>query len=383
MRIAIVRTDTSILEPENYNCQELGLAKALVRRGHSVDVFLNGPEREVDIQFAADGCRFVRLVTSPATQLPFIQQGLNLTKINRVCDGRYDFVQINESNEIESCLLSSRLYRINIPNAIYQGMYVDLTGRIQKVWQCVFRYLALPRLRKTTGIVFAKTDAANRFITRKGFSRVVTLPVGLDNASLELGTSVNWREELEIPSDSKVVLYVGKLEPRRNTRLMLSLVERMKSESAFFVFAGEGVDFVSAKEIAAKSNLTNVRFLGNVPQRKMKSLYEEAYCLMLASDYEIYGMVILEAMFFGVPVVTSRTAGAEQIISHNVDGVIVDGIDVDLWHDALVELLQDQEWRSQMAKHARKKIASDYTWDRIAERYESCVDALCTGRMSL
>ena len=157
----------------------------------------------------------------------------------------------------------------------------------------------------------------------------------------------------------------------------------MKSESAFFVFAGEGVDFVSAKEIAARSNLTNVRFLGNVPQRKMKSLYEEAYCLMLASDYEIYGMVILEAMYFGVPVVTSRTAGAEQIISHNVDGVIVDAFAVSLWHDALVELLQNQEWRSQMAKQARKKIASDYTWDRIAERYESCVDALCTGRMSL
>jgi glycosyltransferase involved in cell wall biosynthesis len=234
-------------------------------------------------------------------------------------------------------------------------------------------------LRKTTGLVFAKTDAANRFITRKGFSRVVTLPVGLDNESLELGTSVNWREELGIPSDSKIILYVGKLEPRRNTRLMLSLVERMKSESAFFVFAGEGVDFVSAKEIAAQSNLTNVRFLGNVPQRKMKSLYEEAYCLMLASDYEIYGMVILEAMYFGVPVVTSRTAGAEQIISHNVDGVIVDGIDVALWHETLTKFLQEQDRRAQMAKHAQDKIASEYTWDQIAKRYESHVDVLSAG----
>lgn len=377
MRIAIVRTDTSVLDLESYNCQELGLAKALARRGHQVDVYLNGPEYEIEIGSEGDPLRCVKLSRSPSMRIPLIQQSVNLRKIRQVCSGKYDFVQINESNEIESYILSAKLYRRRIPNAIYQGMYRDLTGRIQKLLQFVFRCWALPRMRKTVDLVFAKTDSADRFIRSKGFSQVVTLPVGLDNQIFDSVSSANWRDELEISRTSKIVLYVGKLEPRRNTWLMMSLAEKMQGSDVVFVFAGTGVDFELVKKHAANSNLTNVRFLGSVPQRKMRSLYEEAYCLMLASDYEIYGMVILEAMYLGVPVVTTRTAGAEQIIMHNEDGIVLDGVDEDVWMEALTSLIDDQERRSRLANKARAKIVDAYTWDNIAERYELIISSIC------
>jgi glycosyltransferase involved in cell wall biosynthesis len=297
--------------------------------------------------------------------------------MREVCGGRYDVVQINESNEIESYLLSSKLDRLHVPHVIYQGMYNDLSGRVQRAWQWVFARFALPKLRKSTGLVFAKTESANRFVRSKGFPRVETLPVGLDYLTLDRGDYENWRDLLAIPRNAKIVLYVGKLEPRRNTWLMMSLAEKMQDSPVFFVFAGTGVDFESAKAYATNHRLSNVRFLGCVPQRKMKSLYEEAYCLVLASDYEIYGMVILEAMYYGVPVVATRNAGSEQIISDNEDGIVLDGVDEGLWMEALTSLISDQERRSRLANKARAKIVDAYTWDNIAERYELIISSIC------
>jgi glycosyltransferase involved in cell wall biosynthesis len=340
---------------------------------------LNGPFYETTIDSERENCRPISVTRSPALRLPLIQQGINRRKLKQVINGAYDLVQINESNEIESLLLSKALKRKGVPTIIYQGMYEELSGRIQKIWQRCFRTYALPTLRKNTKIVLAKTDTANRFMRTKGFSRVVTLPVGLDHRMLDQGHSVNWRDELEIPSGAGVVLYVGKLEQRRNTWLMMRLAEAFSGGPLYFVFAGEGEDYGLAKEYAQKRDLQNIRFLGTVSQQYMRSLYQSATCLILASTYEIYGMVILEAMYYGVPVIASRTAGSEQIIHEGVDGVIVDGFELTNWVDALRQLVSDDEKRESIATLAMERIANELTWDSVASRYEIIVNELTNG----
>ena len=90
---------------------------------------------------------------------------------------------------------------------------------------------------------------------------------------------------------------------------------------------------------------------------------------MLASDYEIYGMVILEAMYFGTPVISTLTAGAEVLITSGEDGMIIPNKKADTWSHVIAELCNDTTKLTAMSSRASKKITDELVWDKASERF--------------
>lgn len=95
--------------------------------------------------------------------------------------------------------------------------------------------------------------------------------------------------------------------------------------------------------------------LGKLRQEELPALYKASDLFLLASDYEIYGMVILEAMYFGTPVISTLTAGAEVLITSGEDGMIIPNKKADTWSHVIAELCNDTTKLTAMSSRASKK----------------------------
>ena len=100
-----------------------------------------------------------------------------------------------------------------------------------------------------------------------------------------------------------------------------------------------------------------VHLIGTISQKHLPALYRAAHVFLLPSTYEIYGMVMLEAMYFGVPVISTASAGAKVIIQQDVTGYILDTFDTSLWAEKIVDINEKvQKAWGQMPGNIFKRI---------------------------
>jgi len=242
--------------------------------------------------------------------------------------------------------------------------------------------LLLHNFIKKVSMALTKTKVAADFLSSKGFSNVCVMPVGLDKKAFSHSESNLNNNELRdvynIPADHKVILYIGNFEKRRNINFLLEVAKQSENLPVTFLFIGEGELFAHAQQTVIDENLINVRLPGRLPQKKLAAIYQTADLFLLASDYEIYGMVVLEAMFYGVPVISNNTAGPASIIDSDINGVIIEELAITKWCSVIKNLLSDTNKLNIMKQKAKNKIEQDLTWEKISQKYlEEVIIKLC------
>jgi glycosyltransferase involved in cell wall biosynthesis len=108
----------------------------------------------------------------------------------------------------------------------------------------------------------------------------------------------------------------------------------------------------------------------------LPDLYRTADLFLLPSDSEIVGMVLLESLYFKLPVATTSTAGALDIISPE-HGFIFNGLDLQHWTDALLRFLANNTHRA--FRQAMRAFAFDRDWDSLAGRYIDFYQQVCSA----
>jgi glycosyltransferase involved in cell wall biosynthesis len=372
MKIAIVRPDCTVLSREYYNSQELGLAVNLAKLGVSVDVYYAGNVAKVTREILTkETDAQVTLIQLPFVNIPLIGQGFYPGLINELKISNYDLIQVNEYNDLINYVAIRYASRNNIPAIIYQGMYKNLSGRFNRIYTWLHDRFLLPKVLHSATRAYGKTDRAIAFLISKGFIDCDVLPVGLDTSPFLIEhTSTRFsRDILSIPENHRILIYIGNFETRRNIEFLLALAESLKSAKITFIFVGAG-EIYSAAEISVKTNnLINVRLLNRIPQNQLSQIYNLADIFLLASDYEIYGMVLIEAMYHGVTVVSTRTAGSESLVRNNIDGLIVENLDIQTWKSEIVALCGNTERLVGFKRHAKQKINNSLLWRHIAQHY--------------
>ncbi len=373
-KIAIVRPDGNVIPKGFYNSQELGLAKELSALNVDVDVYYAGNVNKItSSQVDSAGPGKINLVELPYYIIPFIQQAQFPSLIKELKKSKYDFIQVNEYNDIICSQVVNYAHKNNIPTAVYQGMYKNMSGRINHLYTYLHDMLLLPNFIKKTSTALTKTKVAANFLTSKGFNDVSVMPVGLDtNAFSQPEGNINNNEInalYNIPADHKVILYIGNFEQRRNINFLLDIAKLCAKQAITFLFIGEGELLVHAKQRVHDENMCNIRLPGRLPQKQLANVYQSSDLFLLASDYEIYGMVVLEAMYYGVPVISNNTAGPASIIDSEVNGLIIDELDKENWCSEIQSLLTNTDKLNMMKKNAKNKIEQELTWKRIAQKY--------------
>lgn len=359
--LVIVRTSGSILDLKTYNCQELGLARALSRKGWKVSLILAGRESS-SFKFG-DVSVFCCKLYAMNQQLAYFEGISDLLK--RLSP---TIIQIHEIGLLMSWVVACWSKKNDVPCVLIQGNYRTTQKPILKQFECLFNWTFGKSILKKIKAVGYKTQMAQCYVRK--FSCIKSFPtyIGLDESKLQSEQIRDWKKELNI-ENKHVLLYVGNFESRRNPIFLLKVLQNLPS-SVCLLMAGDGNQFMETTEYVKKWDLSDRCFLlGKLRQDELASLYKNADLFLLASNYEIYGMVILEAMYFGVPVISTLTAGSESIIENGKNGIIIKELDEIIWGRQIQEILQSPELLTKMKKSAIEKINNKLLWDKAVDRF--------------
>lgn len=177
------------------------------------------------------------------------------------------------------------------------------------------------------------------------------------------------------------VLFVGRPEKRKGLRYLVRAfvgVQRALPDTRLIV-VGAG-DFRRYERAVRHARLHDVVFRSNVPFNELPRYHHSAHVFCApATGYESQGLVLLEAMAAGLPIVASNIDGYAGVLTHDVEGLLVRPEDAQALADTLVELLRDPERRAIMAARGSER-APQYAWDRVSRRILSYYERLIYER---
>jgi len=211
----------------------------------------------------------------------------------------------------------------------------------------------------------AVSGAAMHFINRYFPGDYRIIPNGVD---LERFTSAQPYEELR--DGTLNILFVGRFEERKGLIHLLKAYHRLRKRKvdARLLIIGDGPKRREYRRFVGLRGIRDVEWLGRVSDDEKVRYFASAdiFCAPNTGQ-ESFGIVLLEAMAAGVPIVASDIHGFKRVVERNVQGLLVEPKNHRALAAALYALARDPDLRHQMGDAGREK-APDYSWDRVTER---------------
>lgn len=229
----------------------------------------------------------------------------------------------------------------------------------------------------------AVSKAARDFVSRYFPGDYVIIPNGID-----INRFSDKAPPVEQYRDGKLnILFVGRLEKRKGFKYLLGAYERVKKQfpqCRLIVVSPAGRLCKKYQKIAARRKLKDIVFDDGVSHEELPRYYNTAdiFCSP-AIGWESFGMVLLEAMATGKPIVASDIPGYAGLVTNGVEGLLVKPGDEKAFSGALLQLLQNKSMREAMGEKGKLK-AKDYSWEVVARRVMSYYQKLLqdrTGKM--
>ena len=203
--------------------------------------------------------------------------------------------------------------------------------------------------------------------------RVRVIPCGADMALFQPLHREAARSELGIDDHLKVLLFAGRLQPFKGIDLLLEAVSRLPDRRQVLLCVVGGNDD-SADELARLNGLASrlgiadkVSFRGAVDHTRMPLFYSAADLCIVPSYHESFGLVAVEALACGTPVVASRVGGLATIVKHGETGFLVDDLAPEAFARCIDMLLRDDALRTRMGQAAPCSVAA-YSWPSVAQQ---------------
>ena len=230
-----------------------------------------------------------------------------------------------------------------------------------------------------------------RQMQRRGLKReqihVIYGGVQPGDFEVQAGEIENLREELEL-GEEKVLLTVSRLVQRKghgNVIRALPLIARTVGPVGYLI-TGTGPEEKDLRRLADEYGVGElVRWLGCVPEERLPALYHVADVFIMPSrdlaghPIEGLGLVYLEANLAQPPVIGGRTGGTGDAIEEGVNGLLVDPENVDEIAAAAIRLLSDTQLAARLGAEGRQRVLANFTWDRVAQRFQSALHDLNLG----
>lgn len=179
-----------------------------------------------------------------------------------------------------------------------------------------------------------------------------------------------FRNNYAAPSE-KIVFFVGRLVSEKGVQVLLNAIpEIIRSyNDVKFVIAGKGPCLNNLIEQSRNLNIQNrVYFTGFVGEEVLLKLYRCSDIAVFPSTYEPFGIVALEGMVAGIPVVVSDTGGLREIVDHSVNGMKFYSGNSNSLADCILELLSNETLAKQISINALENVHRLYNWNIITEQ---------------
>lgn len=368
------------------------VGEALERLGWQVDMFTRktSPEAPTIVQHSPH-CRTIRLVAGP--QEPVHR--------DRLFDYLPEFVEAFkkfQTKETANYPLVHTNYWLGgwVGLQLKQHSNIQLVHTFHSLGSLKYQGVAEPPDVATLrmGVERQILEAADRVIATSpqeqeylwanisANSRVNMIPCGADMASFHTIPKEEARRALGISADERVVLYVGRFEPYKGIETLVKAFARLKHENLIeqdpdalklMIVGDSDPDSTTRGErqrIAQQVRDLNLQsatsFAGRVGHDRLPLYYTAADVCVVPSHFEPFGLVAIEAMACGTPVVASDVGGLRFTVIPEETGLLAPPRDDVAFSDAIARILNDPQWATKMTTLASARVQQNFSWAGIA-----------------
>lgn len=206
--------------------------------------------------------------------------------------------------------------------------------------------------------------------------QIEIIPCGTDTDNFRLTSKTHARTKLKLGSLEKVVLYVGRFDERKGIETLVRAFALLKEQDLqnlkLIIVGGSSTDMPDGDErrrienIVAELGLTDSTiFAGRIGHDILPLYYTAADVCVIPSHYEPFGLVAIEAMACGVPVVASNVGGLKFTIIPEETGLLVEPKDVEAFASGIHRILFDDLWVRKMRKQASANVNQRFSWTGV------------------
>ena len=234
--------------------------------------------------------------------------------------------------------------------------------------------------------IIAATQAEKsqlEFLYQTNSKKIHIIPPGVNTSRFYPIAKDEAKSVINIPVDQQMILFVGRIEPLKGLDVLLKALAILK-DSGLFSFCphylaviGGDTDISEPEMNVEMAHLQDLRkelcledlvvFLGKRSQDTLPYYYSAAEVVVMPSHYESFGMVALEAMACGTPVIASQVGGLAYLIQDNVTGFVVPDSEPEGLANKISMLLQDKNLREKFGRQGAE-YSKDYSWENIADK---------------
>lgn len=360
MHIGIITLSrTRVSQGVFYNLQDIGLANAFAAAGHKVVLYrLTQDSNQVILE---NGIQIVfrkSFGIGKQTLAGFSFLDKSLDRLICFSDNQVLFPALCRWCRIRGILLQPYVGVIysNSPNQIVKRMTDRLVKRNIRQYRNLKVYVKTPDVEKVLhGLSVENTEVVPVCLNR----RLLQETVQRDQIN-------QIRKRYGYQPENKILLFVGRMEPEKEPHEMLQLFDALYRQHPEYrlLMIGKGVLYENVKADVINKGLEGVvRLEQQVANRDMWELYCCSSCFINLNRHEIYGMAILEAMYYRCPVIAIHAPGPDFIIGERNMGYLCDNLEELMMQ---VEKVLKGEAKTGDTK---KYIETCFTWDKVAERF--------------
>lgn len=365
MRLAIISQG---FPPEKYSggigryyCE---LIEALNKKVEEIHVF-TAAERE------DEGNMFFHLVEPNKIFFPPINNFLNALNYSKKFSGKLKDVK-NKIDVVEAPLgmLNSYYYSKKKFTPLITSIQTPLSEGLRKKTLFIDRMLVYNSERtiiKNSDAIVTATNYSREGIVKEYFKinhpNIVTINQGINTKKFK---PMKVKKQFTQP----LILYVGRIEPRKGLKVLIDAIPLVK-EKAEFIVAGEELNkkfpyHKEIRELIKSKSIKNMNFIGHVPEEKLIELYNEADLVVEPSFSESACYVLIEGMACGKPVIASSVGGMKEIALEKLQFNAGNSREL---AEKISFLLKNEKERKRLGRKSREKIIKDHDIKKSAKAY--------------
>lgn len=175
--------------------------------------------------------------------------------------------------------------------------------------------------------------------------------------------------------DKKNILFIGRLIPEKGFDLLISVMEKLDDTYYLTVIGSGELESVYKEEAAEKKINQRIEFLGNIANTEITNVMKKSHVLLLPSKREPFGVVCIEAIASGIPVICSNVMGLPEAVCDGENGFVLKDFDVNSWVKAVEKICTDNGIREKIYTNAQK-YHNQWKWSERLNELENIYKSL-------
>ena len=225
-------------------------------------------------------------------------------------------------------------------------------------------------MEKSSRVIACSKDQKLRAQAMGVSSNIKIIPHGVNTHRFTPKIKENLKKKLDI--DGPLVLSVQRLHPRKGLNYLIDAIPIVLKEipSAQFVIVGKGPEKAKLEtKIRDLEIEKSTKLVGFVSDPELPTYYANCDLFVLHSLYEAFGIVLLEAMACGKPVISSMVGGIPEVVLHGKTGILVPPRNTQELATNIIKLLSANKLAKEMGQYGRKLAEDKFDWDKIVKTY--------------